>query len=184
MMIIFLLITTVFTACLKQNDYTQCTTTASLAIAQCSAQVKDTPNLAYYSCLCAGNKELYGCYSICPDDNELLLQKQQVGDPSSSAYCKTEQEMLKNAPVLTLTSTSSVAGGPTSSSKAIALSVTTSTLTLTSSEVKSRIFATVIAKTSTSAQVNALNTGNPPAPWGSGAKSYSSIIQVLLVIFI
>ena len=111
--------------CMKMNEFTSCTNTANLQIANCSSQQTGGIQSDLYVCLCTSQEANLACYAICNDDPQLVLQASLIR-PQVSSACSF-------ASVFAAT-TSSSASSSTSSSTS---TTTTSSSSRTSSSSKS-----------------------------------------------
>jgi hypothetical protein len=88
--------------CSKPTEYSQCTNEAHLAMADCSSASVE-PNRSLYACLCDAHQQLMTCYSICPDDPNLQLQRVSV-EQNMDSSCKAVlgfAEVLTASPTVT-----------------------------------------------------------------------------------
>ncbi|KAJ3282808.1 E2-like enzyme [Rhizoclosmatium sp. JEL0117] len=125
-----MILTPIVFACIRTNDFANCTTVAAGTSANCNNLVIDTPTLEYYTCLCdAGNANLK-CYELCPDDKQLQLQLTNIKQ-AASASCQGVS-VLKNQG---FTTSSSAAPITTSSDSTVTTISTASSMATTINSV-------------------------------------------------
>jgi hypothetical protein len=166
--------------CARGVEYSECSNTASLAIAQCSANVKDVPDQVYYECLCNGNEQLVKCYDVCPDDPQLQLQMQSQKATVFST-CQTAKEFKKALVASSATSTR----------------IVSSTRQLETSTQDSTKSSTTIAPTNSlqipsTRKVTATPVPSPRketaiaiptlAPWDSASFAYTLVLAFVIVL--
>lgn len=132
--------------CMKMNEFTSCTNTANLQIANCSAQQTGGIQNDLYVCLCTSQEANLACYAICNDDPQLVLQASLIRPQVSSAcsfasvFAASTSSSASSTSSLTSITTSSSSTSTTtplpsssSSSSSRASSFTKSIQTVTSS---------------------------------------------------
>lgn len=78
--------------CANQSTYQDCQLKARNAIAQCSSNVVNVPDAAFYDCQCKALSSGIQCYWYCQDDPQLQMQL-PVDQANANAACSYANQM-------------------------------------------------------------------------------------------
>ena len=143
--------------CSKMTEFSQCSTTADLQIANCSSLQMGAIENSLYGCLCKASEQSLACYALCNDSPDMVLQASIRRNDVSSA-CSFA------AALSTSTSTTSSTFSSTLQSSSSMKSTTFAFTTLSTGDSSSTANDRPSMVTATSKPSPTTKTTRPPAP--------------------